>query len=151
MIIEQLFVKEVSHLELILGRTSPKNHSFTRLPGNFYCFVYICFSHVCCFPVRLESITGEVVLNIFEFFKNTFWVFLPKKCLKKKSAFLESVCFIILHCLTLPTYCRCSYGVLYLLVILFNIKQFSEKKSYPGNSSLCLFVYVQRKKTYVEG
>ena len=113
MIIEQLFVKEVSHLELILGRTSPKNHSFTRLPGNFYCFVYICFSHVCCFPVRLESITGEVVLNIFEFFKNTFWVFLPKKCLKKKSAFLESVCFIILHCLTLPTYCRCSKRVLY--------------------------------------
>ena len=120
MIIEQLFVKEVSHLELILGRTTPKNHSFTRLPGNFYCFVYICFSHVCCFPVRLESITGEVVLNIFEFFKNTFWVFLPKKCLKKKSAFLESVCFIILHCLTLPTYCRCSKRVLYS-VILFTV------------------------------
>ena len=125
MIIEQLFVKEVSHLELILGRTSPKNHSFTRLPGNFYCFVYICFSHVCCFPVRLESITGEVVLNIFEFFKNTFWVFLPKKCLKKKSAFLESVCFIILHCLTLPTYCWCSNGVLYYIWHLIDFEVIS--------------------------
>ena len=106
MIIEQLFVKEVSHLELILGRTDCLETS-TAL----FTFVSV-MSASSLIPVRLESITGKVVLNIFEFFKNTFWVFLPKKCLKKKSAFLESVCFIILYCLTLPTYCRCSNGVL---------------------------------------